>query len=70
MATKDISGGSVASAGDGFALSGTRGNDIFQFDTPLVAGAFTTITDFAAGADAVATLTPGLAVSANDFTII
>jgi len=36
------------------ALTGRGGNDTFQFDTPLVAGEFTTITDFAAGADKIA----------------
>ena len=38
-------------------LTGGGGNDTFQFDTPLVAGAFTTITDFAAGGDKIALAT-------------
>ena len=36
------------------ALNGGEGNDTFQFDTPLLAGKFATITDFAAGADKIA----------------
>ena len=35
-------------------LTGGGDNDTFQFDTPLVAGELTTITDFAAGVDKVA----------------
>ncbi len=35
-------------------LKGGVGVDIFQFDTPLVAGTFTTITDFTHGADKIA----------------
>jgi serralysin len=35
-------------------LTGSDGNDTFQFDTQLVAGEFTTITDFAASGDKIA----------------
>ena len=43
-------------SGDGGndTLTGGAGNDTFQFDTPLVAGEFTTITDFVAGGDKIA----------------
>ena len=44
----------LAGNGGNDILTGGEGSDTFQFDTPLVAGEFTTITDFAAGGDKVA----------------
>ena len=53
-----MTGGSQANSLTGNAgddtLTGGDDNDTFQFDTPLVAGELTTITDFAAGVDKVA----------------
>jgi hypothetical protein len=48
-------GGDMLIGGSGNdTLTGGSGGDTFQFDTPLVAGEFATITDFAAGTDKVA----------------
>jgi Ca2+-binding RTX toxin-like protein len=48
-------GGDMLIGGSGNdTLTGGGGGDTFQFDTPLVAGELTTITDFAAGVDKVA----------------